>query len=192
MDRRVVDSQSLGDPGRFRTLADLQSGLSTLTTAPTEHGSVALLVSRREEGRRHTLDRAFLTPDLGMPGDAWGRRPNPKTDGQLAVMELAVAELIANGQPLTLFGDNLFLTLDLSTPNLPPGTRLRAGGALLEVTPKEHNGCHKFRARFGTEALRFVSTPPLRHRNLRGIYMRVIEAGEVGPGDPVEVVRSPR
>jgi MOSC domain-containing protein YiiM len=107
-------------------------------------------------------------------------------------MELAVAELIANGQPLTLFGDNLFLTLDLSTPNLPPGTRLRIGGAVLEVTPKEHNGCHKFRGRFGTDALRFVSTRPLRHRNLRGIYMRVLDEGEIGPGDGVEVLARQR
>jgi len=103
-------------------------------------------------------------------------------------MQTDVAELIANGQPLTLFGDNLFLDLDLSATNLPPGSLVRIGGATMEVTPKPHNGCQKFRARFGSEALRFVSKPDLRRRNLRGIYMRVVQRGEVAAGDPVEVI----
>jgi MOSC domain-containing protein YiiM len=103
-------------------------------------------------------------------------------------MQRDVAELIANGQPLTLFGDNLFLDLDLSVSNLPTGSRVHVGGATLEVTPKPHNGCKKFHARFGPDALRFVSKPDLRHRNLRGIYMRVVQPGEAAPGDPVEVI----
>jgi MOSC domain-containing protein YiiM len=106
-------------------------------------------------------------------------------------MQFDVAELIANGQPLPLFGDNLFLDLDLSTENLPAGSRVRVGGAILQVTPVPHNGCRKFRGRFGDNALQFVSKKELRHRNLRGIYMRVLEGGEVGPGDPVEVISRP-
>jgi MOSC domain-containing protein YiiM len=102
-------------------------------------------------------------------------------------MEADVAKLIANGQPLTLFGDNLFLELDLSSDNLPPGSRLRAGSAVLEVTPKPHNGCRKFRERFGDDALHFVSRADLRPRNLRGIYLRVVEEGAAAPGDLVEV-----
>ncbi len=89
---------------------------------------------------------------------------------------------------MTLFGDNLYLDFDLSTRNLPTGSRVRAGEAILEVTPQPHNGCQKFHARFGPEALRFVSKPDLRHRNLRGIYMRVVQPGAVGPGDTLEVV----
>ena len=134
------------------------------------------------------LDGVRLTFDGGVAGDAWARQANRRIDGQIAVMEVAVAELIANGQPLVLFGDNLFLDLDLSVGNLPPGSRVRVGGALLEVTPKPHNGCHKFLGRFGDDALRFVSQPDLRHRNLRGIYMRVVEEGDVGPGDRVDVM----
>ena len=103
-------------------------------------------------------------------------------------MEIAVAELIANGQPVTVFGDNLFMNLDLSRQNLPTGSRLRVGEALLEVTPKPHNGCRKFAARFGDEALRFVSKLELRHRNLRGIYMRVLEGGRIESGASVEVL----
>ena len=184
-----IDSTSVGDPARFRTLADLERGLAVLTAMPANRGRVALIVRRCvENGRRELPDRVALAPDSGVPGDAWERRPGRDPAMQLAVMQHDVAELIANGQPLVLFGDNLFVDLDLSTRNLPLGSRVRAGGVILEVTPAPHNGCRKFRARFGDEALRFVSSPSLRSRNLRGIYLRVVAAGEVACGDAVEVL----
>jgi len=185
----VVDSDSVGDPARFRTREDLELALQALPIAPTDRGSVALVVSRGAGGRRETPDRVRLTGDGGMPGDKWSLREDRKIDGQITVMQLAVATLIANGQPLTLFGDNLFVDLDLSVGNLPTGSRVRIGSAVLEVTPKPHNGCRKFRARFGDEALRLVNKPELRHRNLRGIYLCVVGDGGVGRGDAVEVIR---
>jgi len=103
-------------------------------------------------------------------------------------MRRDVAELIANGQPLSVFGDNLFVELDLSNANLPPGSRLRVGAALVVVTAKPHNGCLKFQGRFGQEALRFVQAIPTRGQNLRGVYWRVVESGEVAVGDPIDVV----
>ncbi len=184
----AIDSNSVGDPDRFRTLADLEEMLKALPGGREDNGRVALLVRRCEGGRREILDRVVLAPETGVPGDAWCRAAQPQRDMQIAVMQKDVAELIANGQPLTLFGDCLFLDLDLSAGNLPAGSRVRVGGAILEVTPVPHNGCRKFRARFGDDALRFVSTQELRHRNLRGIYMRVAEEGEVATGDPVDVV----
>ena len=107
-------------------------------------------------------------------------------------MQIDVARLIANRQPLPLCGDNLFFELDLSAENLPPGSLLRVGGAMLEVTPTPHDGCQKFRIRFGAEAIAFTSHPDLRHHNLRGIHMRVVAPGEVAVGDLVEVVSRPR
>ncbi|HYV57533.1 MAG TPA: MOSC domain-containing protein [Candidatus Nitrosopolaris sp.] len=186
MESPRIDSGSVGDATRYRTLAALEEGLRALAT-PRDGGRIARIVVRGTGGRREELDRVRLEVGAGLPGDAWGRRPEPHPGKAIAVMQSDVAELIANGQPLTLFGDNLFLSLDLSTENLPPGSRLRAGGALLEVTPMPHNGCHKFQGRFGPDALRFVANPELRHRNLRGIYLRTAEGGEVAAGDPVAV-----
>lgn len=188
IDETAVDSSSVGDPARFRTLVDLERGLAGLAPAPVDRGRLVRIVRRVEGGRRELPDRSRLSPETGVPGDSWGRRPRRTWDTQITAMQADVAELIANGQPLTLFGDNLFLELDLSARNLPVGSRLRIGGAVLEVTPVPHNGCKKFQARFGQEALRFVSGKELRHRNLRGIYLRVVEAGDVRPGDGVEVL----
>jgi MOSC domain-containing protein YiiM len=183
----MITSDSIGNPGLFLTFDDLCRGFEAVA-APRDRGRVTLIVRRRERGRREAPDRLRLTADAGVPGDAWIHRGQPDPAGQIAVMQADVAELIANGQPLELFGDNLFLHLDLSSEHIPPGSRVRVGGATLEVTPKAHNGCRKFNARFGSDALRFVSDPQLRHRNLRGIYMRVLEPGEVAVGDPVEVI----
>jgi MOSC domain-containing protein YiiM len=184
----AVDSDSVGNPSRFLSLSDLERELHELARSPTDKGRVALIVRRVAGGRREVLDRVEVSADAGVTGDAWGRRPQRDPEMQIAVMQADVAKLIANGQPLTLFGDSLVLDLDLSASNLPAGTRLRVGGALLEVTAFPHNGCKKFQARFGSDALRFVSMKTLRHLNLRGIYMRVVEPGDVRPGDPVEVL----
>jgi MOSC domain-containing protein YiiM len=146
---------------------------------------------RGEGGKRMALKEAQLDPDVGVPGDAWGRNEGRHADMQIAVMEEGVAKLIANGQPLELFGDCLMLDLDLSRENLPPGSRVKVGQALLEVTPMPHNGCSKFQSRFGKDALRFVVMKELRHNNLRGTYMRVIESGVVRLDDQAEVVARP-
>ena len=123
--------------------------------------------------------------------DSWNRRGARYLNMQLTVMRRAVAEMIANGQPLTTFGDNLFVDFDISSANLPIGSRLRVGEALVEVTPQPHDGCSKFKSRFGADALQFVNAPATRPQNLRGIYWRVIEAGNAGPGAEIRVLSRP-
>jgi hypothetical protein len=180
-----------GEATRHLALAALEGGLRALTPAPRDAGRLALIVRRHANGERETLARARLSPDEGLPGDGWGRRPPRKREAQLAVMQRDVAELIGNGQPLTLFGDNLFVDLDLSAENLPVGTRIRVGDAVVVMTAEPHNGCKKFHGRFGSDALRFVQAKPTRHRNLRGVYWRVVEAGEAAVGDAVTVLSRP-
>jgi hypothetical protein len=180
-----------GDASRHRGADDLAAGLVALPPSPTDSGRLVLIVRRLADGTREELDAARLSPDEGVPGDGWNRRPPRNPEAQLAVMSHAVAELIANGQSLTVFGDNLFVDLDISAANLPTGTRLRVGDAIAEVTPKPHNGCSKFKERFGQAALDLVWAQPTRHQNLRGIYWKVVEAGTATLGARVEVLSRP-
>jgi hypothetical protein len=180
-----------GDAERHLPLAQLEAALCALAPAPREAGRLALIVRRHPDGARETLAQARLSPDEGVPGDGWSRRPPRKPEAQLAVMQRDVAELIANGQPLTLFGDNLFVELDLSAANLPAGTRLRVGEALVEMTYEPHNGCVKFKGRFGQGALQAVQAKETRSRNLRGVYWRVLTPGLARVGDPVVVLARP-
>jgi MOSC domain-containing protein YiiM len=181
----------LGDSTHHRALAELEAGFLALAPPPKDPGTLVCIVCRRADGVRETPERVLLTPEEGVPGDGWSRRPPRNVEAQLAVMRHDVAELIANGQSLTVFGDNLFVHLDVSVANLPTGSRLLVGGALVEVTPKPHNGCFKFKGRFGEHALHFVGAPPTRPQNLRGIYWKIVEAGEVGIGDPIRVLSRP-
>jgi MOSC domain-containing protein YiiM len=180
-----------GDSAHHRPSAELELGLRALPAAPKDHGRLTLIVRRGADGARDTPGRVELTPEAGLPGDGWSRRPPRDPEAQLAVMRHDVAALIANGQPLTIFGDNLFVDLDISAANLPTGTRLRVGTAVVEVTAKPHDGCVKFKGRFGADALRFVQAAPTRAQNLRGIYWRVVEPGEIWVGAPVEVLARP-
>lgn len=183
-----IDSHSVGDPTRFLSLAVLREKLEGLPAAPSDTGTLTRIVRRLDGGVRESLAHTRLTREDGVPGDAWGRDPDRDPVAQITVMQTDIAALIANGQSDVLFGDQLFITLDLATPSLPVGTRVRMGTALLEVTPQPHNGCRKFLARFGNDALKFASMKELRHRNFRGIYMTVIEDGDAAVGDAVVVV----
>jgi MOSC domain-containing protein YiiM len=131
----------------------------------------------------------LLSAREGMPGDSWSRSDDRTPDSQLTAMEAGVADMIANGQPWSLFGDQLYLDLDLSSENLPVGSSIAVGEAVLEVTRKPHKGCAKYQARFGVDALRLISRADLRPRNLRGIYLRVVTDGLVRVGDSVKVIR---
>jgi MOSC domain-containing protein YiiM len=176
----------LGDPTHHQPLAALEAGLRARRPASPTSGRVLLLVRRLANGARETPASVRLDRDEGLAGDDWSRRPPRDPEAQLAVMHRDVAELIANGQPLTLFGDNLFVDIDLAAENQQSGARFRVGGAIVEATPMPHNGCAKFHQRFGADALRFVQAPPTRDQNLRGVYWKVIEPGDVRIGDPIE------
>jgi MOSC domain-containing protein YiiM len=180
-----------GDPARHLAGDALAAGRAALAPPPRGAGRLGLVVRRLPGGVRETPPLTLLSVEEGVAGDAWSRSAPVKPAAQLAVMERATAELIANGQPLTLFGDNLFVDLDLSAGNLPVGTRIGVGGALVEMTPEPHDGCSKFAQRFGRDALRFVAAKATRSENRRGVYWRVVEPGLARVGDAVRVLSRP-
>lgn len=181
-----------GNPDFHLSLRELSQILPSLPADQQDQGWLSLIVRRLPNGRREKPQRAVLSVDSGLEGDGWDRRPPRDPEAQLAVIRRQVAELIANGQDLELFGDNLFVDLDISASNLPLGTRLQVGDAIVEVTAKPHNGCAKFHERFGADALRFVNQSPTREHNLRGIYWRVVSTGEVWIGAPISVISRPQ
>jgi MOSC domain-containing protein YiiM len=84
-----------------------------------------------------------------------------------------------------LAGDQIYIDLDLSKENLPAGTQLRLGSAVIEVTGIPHTGCKKFVERFGIEAMKFVNSGQGKQLCLRGINARVIKSGAFEVGDRV-------
>jgi hypothetical protein len=178
-----------GNPHHHLSLADLETQLARLAPAPTESGRIVRLQARPGRDHRTAPERVHLSAARGVSGDRWTSEQEKSLENQVTAIQSSVARLIANGQGLGLFGDNLFVDLDISTANLPAGTRIRTGEATLEVTPMPHDGCRKFRARFGADALRLVARRETRGRNLRGIHLKVVEDGDVCVGDEIQVLR---
>jgi hypothetical protein len=189
-----VDAEALpfeglrGNPAQHLDRASLEAALAALPAAPVDHGVLNLLLARGPRGERELPERVRLTVAGGMPGDRWAGNGKYGPDYQLAVTRTDFATVIANGQPLMLHGDNLFVTLDLSAANLPAGSLLRLGEATLRVTPTAHNGCKKWVQRFGLAPMQLNLDPSRHDTHLRGIYLQVIEDGMVALGDAIRVL----
>jgi hypothetical protein len=171
--------------------ARLEAGLGRIREAPHDHGHIVLIVRRPAVGERDLPAEAILDQDTGLDGDNWLVRGSSSTpDGsahpnrQITVMNARVAELVACGtERMPLCGDQLFVDMDLSVDNLPAGSMLAVGQAVLRVSEEPHLGCAKFVERFGGEAMRFVNSRLGRQLRMRGMNTRIVVPGVVRIGD---------
>ena len=173
--------------------AALEAGLEHVRDSPQDGGTVELIVCRPAVDERMALAEGTLDAAAGLVGDTWRARGSSRTgdgsahpDMQLTVMNARAALLVAQdpGRRM-LAGDQLYVDLDISVANLPPGTRLGLGSAVIEVTGRPHLGCVKFAARFGQDAWRFVNSRVGRALRLRGLNARIVVSGTVRPGDVI-------
>lgn len=178
------------------TTQDLEAGLANVLESPADNGVLEMVLRRPAENEREVLDVAELSVDEGVVGDTWNQRPSRRTDDgsphpdmQLNVMNARAVALVAGDRDRwALAGDQLYVDFDITEANVPPGTRLAIGSAVIEVTDQPHTGCAKFTQRFGLDAHRFVNSNDRAHLHLRGINAKVVIAGTVRPGDTITKV----
>lgn len=184
-----------------RTTADFEAALPYVREAPRDGGTVELIVRRPASEEREAVEVAEVTVEEGVVGDNWrarGSRHTPdgaaEPDRQVTIMNARAIALFAGDDRArwTQAGDQLIIDLDLSDTNLPAGTRLRVGTAVLEITGAPHPGCAKFSRRFGADALRFANSAVGTELHLRGINARVVVSGTVRIGDVVSRQPDPR
>ena len=178
------------------TMEELEAGLDDIRRSPKDKGVLQMIVRRPQTDVRQVVEEGQLDLQEGLVGDNWRTRGSSRTsdgsaqpDMQLTLMNSRVIALLAQDKGRwQLAGDQLFVDLDLSAENLPPGTRLAVGSAVIEVTAQAHTGCDKFAARFGRDAHKFVNSPQGKQLHLRGINTRVVQPGVIRVGDVVSKI----
>jgi hypothetical protein len=177
----------------YLSMTELEAGLDYLRQAPKDNGTLRMIVRRPREDEREMIDAGELSLSEGLVGDNWKTRGSKHTpDGsahlyaQITVMNVRCIALLAQSEERwALAGDQLYVDFDLSEENIPPGTRLAIGSAVIEVSAEPHSGCKKFSSRFGVEAMKFVNSPEGKRLHLRGINAKVVQAGTIQVGDSV-------
>ena len=178
---------------RHLTADELEAGLDEILRSPRDEGRLEMIVRRPRAGEREALAEGVLDLAEGLVGDNWKDRGSSRTpdgsphpDMQLNVMNSRVLALVARDRGRwELAGDQLIVDMDLSEENLPAGTRLALGSAVIEVTEQPHTGCKKFVERFGLDAIKFVNAPERKGLRLRGLNARVVRPGVMRVGDAV-------
>lgn len=163
-----------------------------LPASPRDRGRVHRVVLRPpgKPGERATPEVAELDPELGLVGDRWSEKPREDRGSQVSLINVHVLRDLARGEErMALSGDNLHVDLELSEANLPAGTQLRVGTAVLEVSPTPHRPCEQFIERYGSTAAKRVSRAARIGLRGRGMLCFVAEAGQVRVGDALVVQR---
>jgi MOSC domain-containing protein YiiM len=171
--------------------AELEAGIAEVLSAPADEGTLDLIVRRPAPAERELLDEGQLDTEVGLVGDRWSESSRKKPEEQLTVMSSRAVRLVAAGDAPERWaeaGDQLYVDLDISEANLPPGTHLKIGEAVIAVTPAPHTGCGKFVRRFGVDAMKVFNSSEGRAARLRGLNARVIRPGTVRRGDRVTKV----
>ena len=177
-------------------LAELEQYLDHIRESPSDLGTVELISRRPAVDEREVVTEARLDLHEGLVGDTWrargsSRRPDgsPDPEAQLTLMNARIAAAVAGERDRwALAGDQLFVDLDISQANMPPGARVQVGEAVIEFSASPHTGCAKYSARFGVEALKFINSPMGRELRLRGANCRVIVSGTVRQSDTIRTL----
>lgn len=178
------------------TKTELEDGMGEILRSPQDGGLLKMIVRRPALNQREILQEGQLDLEIGLVGDYWFSRKNdqPKeyADIQITLMNSRVVSLLAQDKSRwSLAGDQLYVDLDLSTYNLPAGTKLAIGSSVIEITAVPHTGCGKFMERYGAEAAKFVNASKNKHLRLRGVNAKVVKSGLVQVGGTISKEAKP-
>jgi hypothetical protein len=180
----------------YLSMIELEAGMENIRQAPSDNGILKMIVRRPAVDERELIDEGELSTDDGLVGDTWKIRSSSHTpDGsanrksQITLTNSRAIALLAQSEDRwALAGDQLYVDMNIGEENLPPGTRLSIGSAIVEVSDQPHSGCKKFSDRFGVESMKFVNSPEGKRLHLRGINTRVVQSGTIRVGDVVKKI----
>ncbi|WP_239113397.1 hypothetical protein [Shimia biformata] len=159
--------------------------------APKDGAAISMLCLRPARNTRKFVDRIEVTKDKGIPGERWATSPwltlpdgSPDPAIQVSILPQRVLDLVWRDRVNTVHpGDTFIVDMDLSEANLPEGSILQAGSALLRVSGVFNDGCVKWRARYGAAAKDWITASGHPELRLRGILCSVERDGVISNGD---------
>lgn len=176
---------------QFVTREELDAALPHVLAAPKDKGEIETLCRRPAEGEREFVESLEMTPEDGIIGDRWKWKtwmhlddgsPDPRV--QVCILPKRILDLVWRDRENTPYpGDSIIVDMDLSEANLPAGTRLQAGSAVLEVTDVFNYGCPKWLKRYGLPSLKWLNEEQNKPLRLRGLLAQVVEAGTLNKAD---------
>ena len=176
--------------------ASLAAALPHVLAAPRTAGEVRLLCARPKPNQRTFPESLTLTRATGVIGDFEASRPwlvlpdgSPDPRNQVSLLPARVLDLVWRSKDPRLHpGDNIVVDLDLSHANLPTGTLLKVGTAILRVSDEPNDGCAKWKVRCGKDAYAWVRSKAHARLRLRGLFCAVEQDGVVTLGDRISPI----
>jgi len=186
----VNDSACAAGQGLHATYDACERALPHILAAPKDNALIEQVCFRPDYCERAFPQSLELTVEHGIIGERWGRSPwlrlpdgAPDPRIQVSILAKRVMDLCWRDRDHTVHpGDPIVADMDLGMDNLPIGSRLRAGTAVLEVSDVFNTGCAKWRDRYGGDSLRWINEPRYRPLRLRGILCRIVRDGRVAKG----------
>jgi hypothetical protein len=177
------------------TTATLTAALPHVLAAPKTDAPIAMLCYRPDFGQRTFPDSLTLTKAMGIPGERWLKHPwlrladgTPDPRIQVSLLPTRVLELVWQDRETTPHpGDPIVADLDMTDANMPPGTLIQAGTAILRVSDEWNNGCVKWKARYGADAAAWITAQP--QLRLRGLLCSVEQDGVLHVTDRLHILR---
>ena len=181
----------------FASAFDLRTGLAHVLAAPKTDAAIAMLCFRSNFGMREFPEHLAMTKAGGIPGERWLKHPwlrladgSPDPRIQVSILPLRVLDLVWRDRANTVHpGDTIVADLDMTQANLPVGSLLQAGTAVLRVSDEPNDGCVKWKARYGVAAMDWIVAPEHAALRLRGVLCSIEKDGVVGVADRIMVMR---
>ena len=179
------------------TTAELTAALPHIAAAPKTDAPIAVLCFRPGLNQRLFPSSLTLTRAEGIPGERWLTMPwlrlddgSPDPRIQVSILPQRVLDLMWRDRTATAHpGDTIVADLDCGIANLPEGTLIQTGSAVLQVSGIFNEGCIKWKARFGADARAFIDAPGHPDLRLRGVLCAVVQDGVVALTDHLQVLR---
>ncbi len=178
------------------TAAELAAALPDVLAAPKTDAPIHGFCTRPALNQRSFPDCLTLTRAMGIPGDRWLDKPwlrlpdgRPDPSIQVSILPTRVLDLVWRDRTQPHPGDPIVADLDTSEANLPEGSLLQVGTAVLRVSSVFNDGCVKWKVRYGADAKAWIIAPGHPTLRLRGILCSVQQDGEVGLADRIHVLR---